>query len=197
MENRNRTLKDDRILVREVLEGHGEVFGDLIKRYRKLVVHIVYRMIQNAEDRNDLCQDVFIKVYRNLSRFRFEAKLSTWISRIAYNTCLNHLQKKREDLLGECLPGGEPLNPVPSESAGPDVVAASGDITTRLRAEIELLPVVYRTVLTLYHLQEMSYAEIGEIMDLPLGTVKNYLFRARRHLRERLISKYSEEDLRP
>lgn len=196
MENRDRTLKEDRILVREVLDGHGEAFGDLIKRYRRLVSHIVYRMILNAEDRNDICQDVFIKAYRSLSRFRFEAKLSTWISRIAYNTCLNHLQKKREELLDECLLEAESIDSMPADNAGPDAILAARDISQRLRAEIEQMPIAYRTVLTLYHLEEMTYAEIGDVMDLPEGTVKSYLFRARRHLKERLISRYSEEDLR-
>ena len=188
-------MKEDRILVNEILEGHSGAFETLIGRYQKLVVHIVHRMILNAEDCQDICQDVFIKVYRNVSGFRFEAKLSTWISRIAYNTCLNHLQRKREELLDEALPSIESLDEVPADTAGPDTIVTGKDISLRLHAEIEDLPVVYRTILSLYHLEEMSYGEIGEIMDLPEGTVKNYLFRARKHLKRKLKSKYTEEDL--
>jgi RNA polymerase sigma factor (sigma-70 family) len=188
-------LKEDRILVGEVLDGCNEAFEALIDRYQGLVVHIVHRMILNAEDRRDICQDVFVKVYRNIVGFRFEAKLSTWISRIAYNTCLNHLQKKREELLGEALPGTESPDDVPSEVSGPDTIATRRDISGRLHAEIEELPVVYRTILSLYHLEEMTYGEIGEIMDLPEGTVKSYLFRARKRLKRRLTSRYTEEDL--
>lgn len=179
----------------QVLAGHGEAFEALIDRYQRLVVHIVHRMILNAEDRQDICQDVFIKVYRSIAGFRFEAKLSTWISRIAYNTCLNHLQKKHEELLDEALPPIESLDEVPTETPGPDTIVTRQDISLRLRAEIEQLPVIYRTILSLYHLEEMSYSEIGEIMDLPEGTVKSYLFRARKHLKRRLTSRYTEEDV--
>jgi RNA polymerase sigma-70 factor (ECF subfamily) len=193
--NRDRTLKEDRILVGEVLDGQSGAFEGLVNRYQRLVVHIVHRMILNQEEREDICQDVFVKVYRNLRRFRFEAKLSTWISRIAYNRCLNYLQKKREEPLADCLPEIESLDTLPSDTAGPDEIAASRDISSRLRAEIEQLPVIYRTILTLYHLEEMSYSEIGEITDLPEGTVKSHLFRARKHLMQRLTSKYAEEDL--
>ncbi len=188
-------MKEDRILVGEVLDGQSGAFEDLVNRYQRLVVHIVHRMILNREDREDICQDVFVKVYRNLRRFRFEAKLSTWVSRIAYNRCLNHLQKKREEPLADCLPEIETLDTLASDTAGPDEITASRDISSRLRAEIEQLPVIYRTILTLYHLEEMSYSEIGQITDLPEGTVKSHLFRARKHLMQRLASKYAAEDL--
>jgi RNA polymerase sigma-70 factor (ECF subfamily) len=190
-------LDSERDLVREILAGGGDAFARLVRGYEGLVVHIVYRMAPNAEDRDDICQEVFLKIYRNLRGFRFESKLSTWIARVAYNTCMNHLDKKRELLLEEFRPDLETLDELPSDAGWPDEVAESRDVSKRLRTEIDALPVAYRTILTLYHLEQMSYDEIGQIMDLPEGTVKSHLFRARKRLRARLMSRYRMEDLWP
>jgi RNA polymerase sigma-70 factor (ECF subfamily) len=194
-DEREYTLDDDRNLVRRVLDGRRDAFEHLIDRYKALVVHVVYRMVPNTEDREDICQEVFMKIYGSLVSFRFESKLSTWIARVAYNTCMNHLDKKRELLLGEYRPDLETLDELPGGTEQPDRTAEDRDIGLRLRAEIEGLPAAYRTILTLYHLEQMSYKEIGEIMDMPKGTVKSHLFRARKLLRTRLLSQYRVKDL--
>jgi RNA polymerase sigma-70 factor (ECF subfamily) len=108
---------------------------------------------------------------------------------------MNHLDKKREILLDESGAGPATLDGLPGNYMLPDESAEDADVSLRLRAEIENLPAAYRTVLTLYHLEEMSYGEIGEVMDLPEGTVKSHLFRARKRLRARLLSRYRREDL--
>ena len=194
-DKREYTLDDDRSLLRQVLEGRADAFERLIDRYKALVVHVVYRMILNTEDREDICQDVFMKIYRSLASFRFESKLSTWIARVAYNTCMNHLDKRRELLLEEFRPDLETLDELPGVAEQPDRTAEDRDIGLRLRTEIEKLPAAYRTILALYHLEQMSYNEIGEVMDMPEGTVKSHLFRARRLLRTKLLSHYRVEDL--
>ena len=163
--------------------------------YKALVVHIVYRMIQSPEDREDICQEVFMKIYQNLAGFRFHSKLSTWIAKVAYNTSANHLGRKREILVDEYLPEIDSVDQLPGRAAGPDELTEEREISHRLEAEIEALPTVYKTILTLYHIGEMTYEEIGGVMDLPDGTVKSYLFRARKHLKARLLSKYRREDL--
>ena len=188
-------MDDERSLVEQVLAGDEDAFAQVIDKYKALVVHIVYRMIATREDREDLLQEVFMKTYRSLAGFRFESKLSTWIAKVAYNTCMNHLDKKREILLEEFRPDLETLDELAGDAERPDRSAEETDVSLRLRAEIERLPVAYRTILTLYHLEEMSYKEIGGIMGLPEGTVKSYLFRARKHLKTRLLSTYSREDL--
>lgn len=190
-------MGDEQDLVNEILDGNAEAFEHLVNRYKALVVHVVYRMIQSTEDREDVCQDVFMKIYRGLAGFRFQSKLSTWIARVAYNTSANHLGKKREALADEYLPEIESLDHLPGYAQQPDEVAEERDISRRLQAEIEILPTVYRTILTLYHIGEMTYDEIGRTMGLPEGTVKSYLFRARKHLKARLMSKYRREDLWP
>jgi RNA polymerase sigma factor (sigma-70 family) len=190
-------LTEDTDLVREALDGSANAFEILVESYQGLVIHIVYRMITRIEDREDLCQEVFVRVYENLAGFRFRSKLSTWISKIAYHTCLNHLEKRHELLIDESLPGIESVDELPGACAHPDRVAEQRDVAARLQMEIERLPLPYRTILTLFHIEQMSYAEIGTIMDLPEGTVKSYLYRARSHLKKRLESRYKVEDLLP
>jgi RNA polymerase sigma factor (sigma-70 family) len=190
-------LDDDRSLVHKILAGNAGSFRQLVVDHRLLVTRIVYRMVLDRTERDDLCQEVFMRVYANLAHFRFESKLATWIARIAYNTCLNHLQNKHELLAADLLPGEKTLDDLPSPNSSPDTDVESKDLAERLRTEIKALPVHYRTALTLYHLQEMTYGEIASIMGLAEGTVKSHLFRGRRHLKDRLLSRYDEEDLRP
>jgi RNA polymerase sigma-70 factor (ECF subfamily) len=152
-------------------------------------------LISNHADREDLCQDIFVKVYQNLGGFQFESKFSTWIAKIAYNTCLNYLKKKKVPLYEDLAPADDTIDNFESASQSADSFAISTDINARLQQEIESLPVQYRTILTLYHLDEMSYTEISEILGMPDGTVKNYLFRARKLLKERLNAKYEVEEL--
>ena len=88
-------MHDNERLVRQILDGNELAFERLIRNFQRLVSHIVFRMIDNVSDREDICQDVFVKVYKNLKGFRFDSKLSTWIARIAYNRCINFLEKKK------------------------------------------------------------------------------------------------------
>ncbi len=184
-----------RTQIDRILAGDGKAFEEFVAQYQRLVSHVVFRMIDNRADREDVCQDVFLKIHGSLSGFRFESKLSTWVARVAYNKCLNYIEKKKlplfEDLCGE----DESIDSVAGEQVQPDALVEQKDLSNRLRCEIDNLPVPFRAILTLYHLDEMSYREIGRIMEMPEGTVKSYLHRARRLLRERLLAKYQPEEL--
>jgi RNA polymerase sigma factor (sigma-70 family) len=186
---------ESRLLVAEVLNGNSAAVKTLIERYQKLVSHVVFRMITNRSDREDICQEVFIKVYQNLAGFHFESKLSTWIARIAYNACINHLEKKRLLLLDDLHREENALEQYPSDVATPDHYTEMQDIATRVRSEIDKLPVHFRAVVTMYHLEQMSYEEIVEVTGMPLGTVKSHLFRGRKFLKDRLSEKYQLEDI--
>jgi RNA polymerase sigma factor (sigma-70 family) len=186
---------ESRLLVAEVLNGKSAAFKILIERHQKLVSHVVFRMVSNRSDREDICQEVFIKVYQNLSGFNYESKLSTWIASIAYNTCINHLEKKRLLLLNDLHQEENALEQYPSHTVTPDSYAETQDIATRVRSEIDKLPVHFRAVVTMYHLNEMSYEEITKATGMPLGTVKSYLFRGRKFLKDRLSEKYQLEDI--
>ena len=183
---------DDAESISQILNGNMNSFTFLVNRYQKLVVHIAGRLILRHEELEDVCQDVFVKVYQNLGKYRNECKLSTWIATIAYNTSINHLRKfKKSD------------NEISDNKAGLDKLAdyksndyEMADLHRYIREQIELLPVQYRTVLTLYHLEEFSYQEIEQITGMPEGTVKNYLFRAKAQLKEKLKFVVDENSLK-
>jgi len=188
-------MDDSKVLVERVLAGDHYAFERLIRKYQRLVSHVVFRLVPNISDREDLCQEVFLKVYRSLPGFRFDCKLSTWIARIAYNGCLNFLEKKRIPLYDDLDSQGNLPDDGRDDNANPAQSVEEKDIAGILREEVNRLPVKFRTIVTLYHLEEMSYAEIGQVLDLPEGTIKSHMFPARKLLKERLEARYSKEDL--
>ncbi len=190
-----RQVDEARDLVNRILAGDAKAFKSLVEQNQRLVSHIVFKMIPNETDREDLSQDVFMRVYRNLGRFEFRSKLSTWIARITYNTCGNYLEKKKIPLYEDLAREQETIDSCASRSPLPDEYVEKQEISERLREEIDMLPIQYKTIITLYHLDEMSYTEIGGIMKLPEGTVKSYLFRARKLLKERLTARFQPEEL--
>lgn len=189
------TLDQSLPLVDAVLAGNKPAYRQLIEMHRRLVEVIVSRMIANEEDRRDLAQEVFVKVYERLDQFQRNAKFSTWISRVTINTCLNHLEKKRVPLYEDEVANETTVDDCELETESPHEFAEDRNLAVRLSEEIDRLPVVQGTILSLYHLQEMSYSEISGLMKLPEGTVKSYLHRARNLLKRRLTDKYAPEDL--
>ncbi len=184
----------DSKLISGVLGGSQSAFQQLVEKHQRLVYHIVCKMVPEAEH-EDICQDVFLKVYRNLSGFQQQSKLSTWIGRIAYNTSLNYLEKKKVVLYDDIAGDGQSVDSVAAVQSSPEERTLVSDIGARVRQEIDNLPVKYGTILALYHLEDMKYDEIGTIMQLPAGTVKSYLFRARKMLKDKLLLKYNIEDI--
>ncbi len=186
---------DTKLLIEKSLAGDRNAFKALIEANQRLVMHVVYKMVSNRSDVEDICQDVFVKVYQNLTGFKHDSKLSTWIAKIAYNTTINYLEKKKVPLFDDLSPEEVTLDHLSGNGTAPDEFSEQGELSGILQDQIDHLPVQFRTILTLYHLDEMSYKEIGEIMDLPEGTVKSYLFRARKLLKDSLLSKYEEKEL--
>ena len=182
----------DKYLVAKVLSGNTSAFATIINNTEYLVAQIVCKMICNAEDRKDLAQEIYLKVYKNLKGFRFQSRLSTWVAQIAYNACLDQLRKKQ-------LVPGELTNDEEEDNRGyleeTTFLIEQKELVSILNKGIQQLPPVYQTLITLYHKEEMSYAEITEITGLPEGTVKSYLFRARKTLKETLALNYQKEDI--
>ncbi len=178
-------------LIRQVQNGNSNAFRYLVSRYQKLVVHITGRVIQNQEDLEDICQEVFIKVFRNMGRFKGDSKLSTWIASIAYNTSLDYLKKYRKKELDFT----DRLKQIDGDISDNPQGLERKDLHRYIREQIEFLPLHYRSVVTLYHLEEFNYKEIEEITGMPEGTVKSYLHRARQLLKEKLKFAVTEEIL--
>jgi RNA polymerase sigma factor (sigma-70 family) len=194
----------DQQLVAQVVGGNTAAFGQLVRRTEGLVTQLVFKMIRHPADRPDVAQEVYLKVFKNLAGFKFQAKLSTWVGQIAYNTCLHYLEKKQLVLVDLAEPTPEDAaeegrRAPPTLVAGPDYDPEAAlfdqDLAGILSTAIEQLPPLYRTLISLYHQQELSYEEIGQITSLPDGTVKNYLFRARQLLKQRLLATYQRDDL--
>jgi RNA polymerase sigma-70 factor (ECF subfamily) len=194
----------DQQLVAQVLGGDAAAFGLVVRRTEGLVAQLVFKMIPHPADRPDIAQEVYLKVFRNLAGFRFQAKLSTWVGQVAYNTCLHYLEKKRLVLveLADAGPDdpaaeGRRLPPalVADPDDGPEATLFGQDLADILGAAIDHLPPLYRTLISLYHQQELSYEEIAQITSLPDGTVKNYLFRARKQLKQHLLARYQRDEL--
>jgi RNA polymerase sigma factor (sigma-70 family) len=177
-------MQNEEEMISRIVNGDVTAFKILVKQYEKLVTYMVSRLVQNKEDSQDICQEVFLKVYRHLGGFKFQSKLSTWIAQIAYGTAINHLKKvSGKKNLTDDIADFENYHKTTED---PETILTKKDTAAFIQQQIEQLPVHYRTVLTLYHLNEFSYLEIEEITGMPEGTVKNYLFRARKLLKEKL-----------
>lgn len=189
----------DKHLIDRVLNGDKQAFATIIHNTEALVAQMVFRMVSRAEDRKDLVQDIYIKVYSNLQGFRHQARLSTWIGQITYNTCISYLRKKQLLLSGYDNENSEEEDIVPVQgpvaSDESDSQLFNKERSMILQAAMEKLSPIHRTLVTLYHQEEMSYQEIGVITGLPEGTVKSYLFRARKALKENLLLNYKKEEL--
>jgi len=195
-------------LVKKILDGDPEHFRIFIEKYRKLVFHIIHRLVDDETEQEELGQEIFVKIYQSLPSFRFQSNLATWITKIAYNTCLNYLRKKKTPLYedqfsAEGLKEDETRNRnhgiegVSSGSILQDEALMKNEMSGFLHREINGLPVQYRKIITFYHLDNMSYKEIAEVMNIPEGTVKSYMFRARKILKDRLLARYKPEELCP
>jgi len=175
----------DAELIAQVRNGNTNAYRYLVDKHKNLVWHMVLRMVSQHEDAEDLCQDIFMRVFKDIGKFRGDSKLSTWIGTIAYNTSVDHIRKKGRE---KVYPADdmEPFmkGKISTETAfGKTDKSSLKNIVHRL---IETMPLHYRTVVTLYHLEEMSYREIEGITGMPEGTVKSYLSRGRQILREKL-----------
>ena len=174
-------MRDDSVLIRRTLEGDMQAFRWLITKHQGLVAHVVRRIIPDQMAAEEVCQDIFLKVYDKLDTFKGDAKFTTWLVTIAYRTSLNFA--KRRSIYTESIDEKFDL-------ASPEVIDTleKKDLRAGIEMAISKLPDQYREVITLFHLEEMSYQDVADITGMPVGTVKNYLFRGRKALRELLHS---------
>jgi len=189
--SRDLSAVSDRELVATAVIGFDGSFEELVRRYQRPISAYVYRMVGNYESALDLTQEIFIKVYNSLKRYRAEFKFSTWIYKIAHNAAVDHLRRTatREQslVLG---PEGDTFDlPLESARLSPEQESEQKERRTEIEAVVRALPANYRELIILRHSQDLSYEEIVEVTGLPLGTVKNRLFRAREMMRQQFVDK--------
>ncbi len=185
-------MVSDQTLVFQILQGDRQAFRQLIKKHERLVSFMVGKLIKNREEHEEICQDVFLKVYEKLSGFNFESKLSTWIATIAYRQAINAVRKNKLEFIDL----DEELNPgFYKDETTPETLVADQDADNFVLRQLEMLPVQYKIVLTLFHVEGMTYDEIGTITAMPEGTVKSYLFRARTLLKDKVKQHLHKEEL--
>jgi RNA polymerase sigma-70 factor, ECF subfamily len=179
----------DRELVATAAQGLEGGFEELVRRYQRPISAYVYRMVGDYDIALDLTQEIFIKIYASLSRYRPEFKFSTWIYKIAHNAAIDHLRRNagRE----RSINGGTESEPqqlaIESKGLSPEQQSEREERRIEIEAVVRLLPTAYRELIVLRHSQDLTYEEIVEVTGLPLGTVKNRLFRAREMMRQQFL----------
>ena len=186
---------DDALLVQRCLRGEERAYGLLLGRYRRAVYSLVYRMVGNAEEAQDLAQEAFIRAFRSLASYDPGRSFANWLFKIASNLTIDHFRRRRLQTVSTTLAEDEDegreldlLDPSPSAL---DVMVK--DEEARLTADlVQSLPEHYRIVVLLRHGQDLAYEEIADALNLPVGTVKARLHRARHMLKRKLESRGSE-----
>jgi RNA polymerase sigma-70 factor (ECF subfamily) len=179
----------DRDLVATAAQGLEGGFEELVRRYQRPISAYVYRMVGDYDCALDLTQEIFIKIYASLSRYRPEFKFSTWIYKIAHNAAIDHLRRNagRE----RAINGGTESEPqqlaIESKGLSPEQQSEREERRIEIESVVRLLPTAYRELIVLRHSQDLTYEEIVEVTGLPLGTVKNRLFRAREMMRQQFL----------
>ncbi len=178
---------DDLALVNDVLCLRAGAFERLVRQYQNLCWHVIDRMVRHPDDTRELCQETFLRIHQSLHQYRGESALKSWIAQVAYSIAKRHLERKRIPLV-ETGDDDEGLALIERVSDGYDLERAVSDedMEAQLHAAMDELPPLQRTLLTLYHLEDMSIGEIARTTHLAEGTIKSHLFRSRKRLRELL-----------
>jgi RNA polymerase sigma-70 factor (ECF subfamily) len=187
----------DRSLIAAARRGSEDAYRSLVERYQRPVLGLVVRIVRDRGWAEDLAQETFVKAFRALETFEIERKFSSWLFKIANNTAIDALRRRRVDTVPLESENPERLDPLDS-TAGPDVLAPDTlqrgrDLGRALAAAISELRPDYRAVIQLRFVQGLAYEEIAGVMDLPLGTVKTHLHRARKSLVETLTAQGWEQ----
>lgn len=180
----------DAEVVAAVLKGDQELYGELVKRYQGRLVNYLCRLLRSVQEAEDLAQEVFFKLYKALDRYDPKYKFSTWLFRVAQNAAIDRIRKRRLQLVSMDRTGDPDAGMGTWEFASSDP-SPYGDLRNlergqAIQAAIEQLPWDYRELIVLRHFGELSYDEIAKLKEMPLGTVKNKLFRGRQMMKDKL-----------
>ena len=180
---------EDQVLIRRVLRGDRRAFEELMRKYERRIYGFVVRMVRNEETAVDLTQDFFIKIFTVLDKYNFEYKFSTWAYRICYNLVIDHIRKHQAQV--DSL---DDDSVSPRDMLESDNVSREDGFRALARAEtrdyvwrvVDQIPLKFRELILLRYIQDLKYEEIAEIMSLPVGTVKNRIFKAKEILKQEM-----------
>ncbi|MBI2430021.1 MAG: sigma-70 family RNA polymerase sigma factor [Ignavibacteriales bacterium] len=187
----------DQDIIRRVLAGEQKAYAELIDRHKEKAMTFAVRMLKNRFDAEEALQDAFIRAFKALPGFEWKSSFSTWFYRIVFNVCSTALGKKGDTTFISIQDESDDRLSleIPSTDDEPDVEFDQKEFSAIIRQEIEKMDAGYSAILTMFFLQEMSYEEIMSVTGLPLGTVKNRLFRARTQLRTAVLRHFSDEKM--
>lgn len=171
--------------IKRLKVGDKSAFEKLFTEYKNMIYTIVNRMVYNKNKVDDLVADIFVKIYQNIRRFDERSKLSTWMYRIAYNHCLDYIRKAKRDPLESYEPLDSKFH-LSCNAFDNEKTLLKEEREQVLYALVDSMPERYRMVLNFHYFKGISYRDISEIMGIPMGTVKTYLFRAKVYLREKM-----------
>src|SRR5215204_3939566 len=186
-------IKDisDLELISSAISGREDGFEEIVRRYQRPITGYIFRMLGDYDASLDVSQEVFIKVYNSLSRYSSDYKFSTWLYRIAHNAAIDHMRRNSispQSLETENADGTYQLQ-IECPKPSPEKDRERSEWRTEIDNVVKRLPSAYRELILLRHSQDLSYDEIAEVTGLPLGTVKNRLFRAREMMREIFVER--------
>jgi RNA polymerase sigma-70 factor (ECF subfamily) len=191
----NEKRKEDKNLIEKALSGDEKAYESLLNKYRNLVFSIMYKMVRNPQEAEDLTQEAFMKAFNSLESFNEEYAFSTWLMKIASNNCIDYLRKRKlktYSIHDQIQYKDEKIEiELPDQEPTPEKFILQTERKNMIEDAINELPERYRYVIILRHKEEKSYEEISEILNLPLGTVKAQIFRAREILNKKLRSMLS------
>jgi RNA polymerase sigma-70 factor, ECF subfamily len=180
---------DDVLLLARLRQGDQVAFAELVQIYKGMVLNLAVRMLGDADAAEDLSQEVFVRVWKAIPKFRGECKLSTWIYRITINLCVAEGKTARGR--SEFLPIDDPglLAQPQLRADSPNEYSEEVVLKERLNFLVTQMPAHYRAAISLFYLKNMTYQEISDIMGVPMGTAKSYLFRGKAWLRDHLLGR--------
>ncbi len=179
-------VNDDTQLIDETLAGHSAAFGQLVRKYQDRLYNTVVHVAGNAEDARDIVQDAFVQAFVKLDTFRGKSAFYTWLYRIAFNVAATHLRRKRSTVSVEQAREGGGLEPMANDDNDPTARLEQKERQRQVREAIAQLDEEHRAVIVLREIDGCCYETIAEILELPVGTVRSRLHRARLQLREQL-----------
>ena len=182
------TVTSDEQIVQRALAGDADAFGEIVKRWERRIFALSFGMLGREEDARDATQETFFAAFRNLRSFRGEAKVSSWLHRIAINQCITRQRraKVRSETTLEDEMSGEDATFLTPAHESPAHTAESRERTKIVRRAVSALPPELREVIVMKEFEELTFQEIADVLDLPLSTVKSRLYTALRQLRMRL-----------